>query len=70
MAETLTVNLSERSYTIWFGANLVEAIQRRAREMVATGARIAVIIDERVDVLHGQALRAAVETGAFMSVLF
>jgi 3-dehydroquinate synthase len=68
MGETLTVNLSERSYTILFGDNLVDAIQRRVREIVATGSRIAVIIDECVDLLHGKALRASLDSSAFMSV--
>ena len=68
MGEPLMVNLSERSYTILFGNNLLDAIQRRVSEILATGSRIAVIMDERVDVLHGKALRASLNSSALMII--
>ncbi len=48
MATELTVNLSERSYSIWFAETLVGEVQRRAAALKAGGGRIAVLTDENV----------------------
>lgn len=48
MGESLTVNLSERSYPIHFGADLTDAIRAHVAALTAGGRRVAVLTDESV----------------------
>jgi 3-dehydroquinate synthase len=48
MAETLGVNLGERSYTIHFGHELTAAVRAEADRLVAAGRRVVVLTDANV----------------------
>ena len=58
MAESLLVNLNERSYEICFGQQLSDEIQARVRELRAAGNPVAVICDRNVAQSQGAALTA------------
>jgi 3-dehydroquinate synthase len=56
--DPLKINLGERSYPIWFGADWVRAIRSQISERVAAGRKVAIITDENLlarqePVLHG-----------------
>lgn len=68
MDENLTVNLGERSYAIAFGDNLTGSIQQQVGELLAKGARVAALLDERVATLHGTALQLALRGAAILTV--
>lgn len=59
MAQPLTVNLSERSYPIVFGADLTSVVRQTADQLVAGGSRVAVVVDEHVAKAHAAMLQAA-----------
>ena len=59
MAEALTVNLSDRSYPIVFGAELWGEIRQRQDDLRSRGGKSAAVVDEHVARLHGPALRSA-----------
>lgn len=52
MAETLTVNLSERSYPIHFGEELWEGMRAAVDGIVKEGNKVAALVDEHVARLH------------------
>ena len=58
MADTLRVNLGERSYPIRFGTDLRADVKTAVDELIAAGRRVAVLTDERVAVAQANALRA------------
>lgn len=58
MADSLRVNLAERSYPIRFGADLRAEVRAKADEIAAAGRRVAVVTDERVADAQAEALRA------------
>ena len=58
MGETLTVNLSERSYPIWFGDDLVAEVRAKMAELSAAGRKIAVVTDRNLQGHQATALRA------------
>ncbi|MES2693907.1 MAG: 3-dehydroquinate synthase [Verrucomicrobiota bacterium] len=59
MAETLTVNLSERSYPITFGDDLWAAIGEAVEGIKSQGARVGTVVDENVAKYHAAGLAAA-----------
>lgn len=71
MAENLTVNLDERSYSIRFGGNLNTEVRTVLQQVQARGARAVVLTDTQVQGALQSAIRAmfgdtpvlAVETG-------
>lgn len=58
MAETFTVNLGERSYPLWFGADLTSEVRRKIAELAASGRKIAVLTDRNLQQKQADALRA------------
>ncbi len=58
MAETLSVNLAERSYQIRFGANLSAEIRAEVACLSAAGRKVAVVTDENLATKQGGALAA------------
>jgi 3-dehydroquinate synthase len=57
MVETLTVNLSERSYPILFSASLVKQVSAKIRELSQAGRKVVVVTDrhlarKQADTLH------------------
>ncbi|MEO6245124.1 MAG: 3-dehydroquinate synthase, partial [Opitutaceae bacterium] len=58
MAETLRINLGERSYPIQFGTDLRAEVRAAVDALVAAGRRVAVVTDERVVAAQAAALRA------------
>lgn len=57
MAETLTVNLGERSYPIRFGADLSTEVRREVERITAAGCKVAVLTDRNLVATQGLALR-------------
>jgi len=68
MADSLTVNLKERSYSIVFGADLRASIRAQVDELTAGGRRVAVVTDRQVATLQ-QATLAAMFGGTPVLVL-
>lgn len=58
MAETFTVNLGERSYPLWFGADLTSEVRRKIAELAASGRKFAVLTDRNLQQKQADALRA------------
>ena len=58
LIETLSVDLGDRSYDIAIGPNVLASLGQRVRD-IAPKARIAVITDENVHELHGEAIATA-----------
>ena len=58
MAETLSVNLAERSYDIRFGADLSAEIRAEVARLNAAGRKVAVVTDENLAAKQGAALTA------------
>jgi len=58
MAETLTVDLGDRSYAIRFGANLGAEVRAQADLLQAASRKVVVITDTNVQVRQGAALWA------------
>ncbi len=58
MAESFTVNLGERSYPIWFGADLVAEVRAKVGEFQAAGRKIAVVTDRNLATQQEAALQA------------
>ena len=56
--ETLTVNLGERSYGLYFGASLAAEIRRQMAGFAAAGRRVAVLTDRNVARRQGDFLHA------------
>src|SRR5262245_34946844 len=71
MAETLNVDLGERSYAIRFGSDLSADTQAVVQELVRAGRRIAVVTDKNVarsqaatlNVLFGRVPTLSIEAG-------
>lgn len=71
MAESLTVQLQERSYALHFGADLTAAVRARVAELTAGGGRVAVVTDRhvveaqgaRMQEMFGPAPRLVLEPG-------
>lgn len=57
MAETLTVNLGERSYPIRFGADLTADVRGEVERITATGRKVAVLTDRNLVGAQAAALR-------------
>ncbi len=57
MAETLTVNLGERSYPIRFGADLTADVRGEVERITAAGRKVAVLTDLNLVGAQGAALR-------------
>ncbi|MBL9187049.1 MAG: 3-dehydroquinate synthase [Opitutaceae bacterium] len=68
MADTLRVNLGERSYPIRFGTDLRAEVRAAADDLAAAGRRIAVLTDERVAAAQGEALRAMFGAAPLLAV--
>jgi 3-dehydroquinate synthase len=60
MAQTLNVNLSERSYPILFGGNLAGAIRAKVDELVQGGRKVVVVTDHNLASKQADVLRAMV----------
>lgn len=58
MAVTLTVNLSERSYAIWFAGELVAEIQAVVNELRNAGRKVVVLTDRNLAAKQSAALAA------------
>ncbi len=58
MADTLRVNLGERSYPIHFGSDLRADVRAAVAALAAAGRRVAVVTDQRVAAAQVEALRA------------
>ena len=58
MADTLTVNLGERSYVIRFGVDLAPEVRREVTRLAGEGRRVAVLTDLNVHSAQGGALRS------------
>jgi 3-dehydroquinate synthase len=58
MADTLDVNLSERSYSIWFAETLVTEVAARVRALHEAGRKVCVLTDENVAAQQASALAA------------
>jgi len=58
MAESLTVNLGERSYAIRFGENLIADVRAEVNRLEATGRKVVVLTDANVFRHQREALRA------------
>jgi 3-dehydroquinate synthase len=59
MAETLTINLGERSYSIRFTRDIRDALARESEALRKTGRRFAVVTDENVSRALGTLLTEA-----------
>jgi 3-dehydroquinate synthase len=57
MAESLTVNLGERSYPIAFGVDLVADVSVKVGELGRSGRKVAVVTDRNLATLQGATLR-------------
>jgi 3-dehydroquinate synthase len=68
MAETLTVNLGERSYPIQFGADLTKEARAEVDRLLGQGRKIAVLTDTNVFKLQREALRAMCAGSATFAV--
>src|SRR5688572_10595365 len=58
MAETLNVNLSERSYPIHFGSDLSADVRTEAARLIAAGRRVAVLTDANIAQAQHDTLQA------------
>ncbi|MBI5690923.1 MAG: 3-dehydroquinate synthase [Verrucomicrobia bacterium] len=58
MADTLTVNLGERSYSLHFGVDLTAQVRRQVDLLVAAGRRVAVLTDANLSRAQAGALSA------------
>lgn len=58
MAESFTVNLGERSYPIWFGADLVAEVWAEVTKLGVGGRKIVVVTDRNLATQQWVALRA------------
>ncbi|MBM3853949.1 MAG: 3-dehydroquinate synthase [Verrucomicrobia bacterium] len=58
MAESLRVNLGERSYTLQFGADLSGQIRSEVAQLTEAGRRVAVLTDGNVARLQAAAIKA------------
>jgi len=58
MAETLTVNLGERSYPLYFGTDLTSAVQRDVQGLLAQSRKVVVITDRHLETHQSAALTA------------
>jgi 3-dehydroquinate synthase len=58
MFETLTVNLSERSYPIVFGEDLTAVIRTRVNELARAGRTVVVVTDRHLAEKQAEALQA------------
>jgi len=68
MAETLTVNLGERSYPIFFGADLAAEIRSTVSALRDRGARIAAVVDEHVARVHASRLDEALGSAPRLTI--
>jgi len=68
MAESLRVNLGERSYTLRFGADLTDQIQTDVAHLTEAGRRIAVLTDRNVARLQAGAIQAMFGTAPVLAV--
>jgi len=57
MAESFTVNLGERTYPIWFGADLSAEVRAKVAELSAAGRKIAVVTDRNLVTQQAAELR-------------
>ncbi len=48
MSETLNVDLSERSYPIWFGTDLASTVRKKVAELAGAGRKVAVLTDHNL----------------------
>jgi 3-dehydroquinate synthase len=58
MADTLTVNLGERSYPIYFGADLTANVRKEMDRLTATGRKVVVLTDTNIFKLQRETVRA------------
>ena len=58
MAETLTVNLGERSYPLFFGNDLTSAVQQDVQALLEKSRKVAVVTDSHLETNQGSALTA------------
>ena len=58
MAETLTVNLGERSYPLYFGSDLTSAVQRDVQSLLQQGRKVVVVTDRHLETHQSAALTA------------
>ncbi len=58
MVEKFTVNLGERSYPIWFGANLESEVKAQLAEWAGAGRKIVIVSDRNVAARQSRALGA------------
>ncbi|WP_414661977.1 3-dehydroquinate synthase [Horticoccus sp. 23ND18S-11] len=68
MAETLTVNLGERSYVIHFGADLAVEIRAEVARLTAVGRRIAVLTDANLARAQAATLTAVFDGAPLLAV--
>lgn len=59
MAQTLTVNLSERSYPIHFGDELWDDMRAAVEVIILGGSKVAALVDEHVARLHAEGVARA-----------
>src|SRR5688572_27997308 len=68
MAETLKVNLGERSYPIHFGADLMANVRAEVSKLAATGRRVAVLTDSNIARAQGDAVQAMFQGAPVLAV--
>lgn len=68
MAETLTVNLSERSYPIHFGEELWAAMGAKVDELIRGGSKVAALVDEHVAKFHAGGLARALGDAPMLTI--
>ena len=68
MVENLTVNLGERSYPLFFGADLAAQIKAQVRAFQDAGRRVAVLTDQNFSRLHGARLRDCFQDAPILAV--
>ena len=68
MAETLSVNLAERSYEIRFGADLSAEIRAEVARLSAAGRKVAVVTDENLAGKQGATLTAMFGAAPLLAV--
>ncbi len=69
MADTLTVNLSERSYPIYFAGDLSAEVRAKADELRVAGRQVAVVTDANLQACQGEMLQAMFGAATPMLVL-
>jgi 3-dehydroquinate synthase len=68
MADTLCVNLGERSYSIRFGVDLTKEMQAEVGRLTAEGRRVAVITDTNVARAQAAAMSATFGTAPVLAI--